>query len=334
MNKIKKLIVLCAVLPFMLLSIPTKVKAQNSGDSKILTKETINQWTMELSNWGRWGEEDELGTLNLITAQKRKNAALLVTEGVSVSLARNIPKEISPNTPTPLKQDLFVGEWAGHTWALDEYIMNYHGFAYSHIDALCHIFYDKKMYNGFSQDLVKPTGAEKLGINKMNKGIFTRGVLVDVPRLKGVPYLKPGETIIPADIEAWEKETGLKIESGDVLLIRTGRWACEKEEGSWDFTKKAAGLHPTMAKWLKERDVSVLGSDGVSDRYPSGIEGISSPIHQLVLVGLGMPLLDNLELENLATMAASLNRWEFLFVAAPLPIPGGTGSPINPIATF
>jgi kynurenine formamidase len=334
MIKIQKSIFLFILLSLMLTSIPNHGVAQNTSDSITLTKEIINQWTEELSNWGHWGENDELGTLNLITPQKRKNAASLVREGISVSLARDIPKETGPNTPTPLKHNLSVGEWTGHMWAGDEYTMEYHGFAYSHIDALCHIFYKKKMYNGFSQDLVKPNGAEKLDIQKMNKGIFTRGVLVDIPRLKGVPYLKPGDTILPEDIEAWEEEMEIKIKSDDVLLIRTGRWACEKEEGSWDFTEKAAGLHPTIAKWLKERDVSVLGSDGVNDRYPSEIEGVSSPIHQLLLVGLGMPLLDNLQLEDLASMAASLNRWEFLFVAVPLRIPGGTGSPLNPIATF
>jgi len=334
MNKFVKSIFLFIVLTFALASISTDVVAQNSGDLKTITKEIINQWTEELSNWGRWGKDDELGTLNLITSNKRKEAASLVTEGISVSLALDVPKNIGPNSQSPLEHVLEISEWAGHTWAVDKYTMEYHGFAYSHIDALCHILYKGKMYNGFSQDFVKPNGAGKLDIQKMNKGIFTRGILVDIPRLKGIPYLKPGAAIMPADIEAWEEKTGLKIESGDVLLIRTGRWVCEQQEGSWDFTKAAAGLHPTMAKWLKVRDVSVLGSDGVNDKYPSGIEGISSPIHQLLLVGLGMPLLDNLDLEELATTAATLNRWEFLFVATPLRIPGGTGTPINPIATF
>jgi kynurenine formamidase len=153
--------------------------------------------------------------------------------------------------------------------------MNYHGISYSHIDALCHIIYNQKMYNRHSKDLVKPNGAEKLGINNMKHGIFTRGVLVDIPKLKGKSYLEPDETIMPAYIESCEEETGLKIKSGDALFIRTGRSAYEKEDGQWEFSKKHASLHPTMAKWLKERDVAVLGSDGVI-----------SPIHEILLAGL------------------------------------------------
>ncbi len=308
--------------------------AQELNKEKPITKEVMNEWMHELSNWGRWGKDDELGTLNLITPEKRKEAASLVSEGISVSLARDISKNPTLNNPYPLKQSVTIEEWAGHHWASDTYTMRYHGNDYSHIDALCHIFYDGNMYNGFSQNLVKENGAEKLDIQKMKTGIFTRGVLVDIPMLRNVAYLKKGDIIKPEDMVAWEKKTGIKIKSGDVLLIRTGRWSRYKEEGSWDFGKDAIGLHPTMAKWLKKRDVAVIGSDGVSDTYPSGIEDIGAPIHQLLLVALGMPLLDNLQLEELATKAANLNKWEFLFVTAPLRIPGGTGSPINPIATF
>jgi kynurenine formamidase len=228
---------------------------------------------------------------------------------------------MGPDSPKPLKQNLDIVESEGQTWALDEYTMNYHGESYSHIDALCHIIYNQKMYNGYSKDLVKPNGTEKLGINNMKHGIFTRGVLVDIPKLKGKSYLAPDETIMPAYIESWEEETGLKIKSGDALFIRTGRSAYEKEDGQWEFSKKHAGLHPTMAKWLKEQDVAVLGSAGVNDAFPSGIEGVISPIHKILLAGLGMPLLDNLELEDLSLMAARLNKREFLFVAAPLTIP-------------
>ncbi|WP_169675731.1 cyclase family protein [Flavivirga algicola] len=308
--------------------------AQEPNKENPITKEVISEWMNELSNWGRWGKDDELGTLNLITPKKRKEAASLVTEGISISLARDISKKATRNNPHPLKQSITLEAWAGHNWASDTYTMRYHGNDYSHIDALCHIFYKGNMYNGFSQNLVKKNGAEKLDIQKMNTGIFTRGILVDMPLLKNVTYLKKEDIIKPEHMVAWEKKTGIKIKRGDVLLIRTGRWSRSKEEGVWNFGEDAVGLHPTMVKWLKERDVAVIGSDGVSDKYPSGIEGLGAPIHQLLLVALGMPLLDNLQLEALAAKAASLNRWEFLFVAAPLRIPGGTGSPINPIATF
>jgi hypothetical protein len=167
-----------------------------------LTKEIIHQWTEELSNCCRWGEDDERGTLNLIIAQNRKEEASLVTKGISVSLVKDIPKEIGPDSPKPLKQNLDVVEYKGQTRALDDCTMDHNGESYSHIDALCHIFYDQKIYNGYSKDLVKPNGTEKLGINNMKHGIFTCGVLVDVPRLKGKSYLEPDETIMPADMEA------------------------------------------------------------------------------------------------------------------------------------
>jgi len=173
-----------------------------------------------------------------------------------------------------------------------------------------------------------------MGVHHMKNGIFSRGILVDMPRFKGVPYLQPGTAITIGDLEAWEKETGITVKSGDILLIRTGRWAREKEKGKWNFVNAAAGLHASTARWLKERDVAVLGSDGTADVLPSGNESQTHPLHQLVLIGLGMPLLDNLNLEDVAKVAADQNRWEFLLVVAPLRIIGGTGSPLNPIATF
>jgi len=306
------------------------VAAQNADNPPELTVHVIDQWMTEISNWGRWGEDDELGTLNLITPEKRKQAAALVKDGVSVSLALDLNKEVGINNPTPFEQTMEIRE----NWAVDTYSVNYHGYAHSHTDALCHIFWNGKMYNGFSKENVKSTGTEKLGVHNMKNGIFTRGVLVDLPRLKGVPYLDPGSAIMTEDLEAWEKQAGVRVGSGDVLLLRTGRLVREKEVGPWNYGENAAGLHASVVKWLKERDVAVLGSDGASDRLPSGIEGLTHPVHQLALTALGMPIFDNLDLEALAEEAAARNRWEFLLFAAPLRVPGGTGSPLNPIATF
>ncbi len=326
-SKIHSKVCLIAALLLGLISGP--IQSQEAA----ITKEYVHQLLEEVSNWGRWGQDDELGTLNLIGPQQRIAAANLVKDGESISMAFNLAKETTPMNQNPLEHNLQVLEFAGDTWAVDNYSINYHGFAHSHIDALCHIFYQGKMYNGFSQELVKPTGAEKLGIHNMSKGIISRGLLVDLPWLRGVPYLEPGTAILPEDLNDWEKKTGIRVGSGDVLLIRTGRWA-KQAEGSWNFTEAAAGLHPSVVKWLRERDVAVLGCDGVSDRYPSGLEVSQSPIHFLVLYGLGMPILDNLDLEELSVEARQRNRYEFLFVAAPLRVEGGTGSPLNPIAIF
>jgi kynurenine formamidase len=190
------------------------------------------------------------------------------------------------------------------------------------------------MYNGYSRDLVTPEGCKKLAITNASDGIFTRGVLMDIPRLAGKPWLDPGTPIYPADLEAWEKKAGLRVGSGDVVLIRTGRWARWAAEGPWAIDQRSAGLHASSVAWLRERDVAVLGSDVASDVFPSGVEGESHPVHLLVLYSLGMPIFDNLDLDAVSEAAAARGRWEFLLTAAPIRITEGTGSPLNPIATF
>ena len=299
-----------------------------------VTAAEFNRWLSEISNWGRWGKDDELGTLNLITEANRKAASQLVRDGVSVSLALDLNKQKEGMNFNPFVQKLTTAGWGGHEVAGDTYSVEYHGFAHSHMDGLAHFAHNGQMYNGVSVDTLKTSGAEKLGIQNAKLGIFTRGILVDMPWFKGVDYLEPGTAITSEDLEAWEKRTGTKIGSGDVLLIRTGRWACMKQKGPWNFLEKAAGSHASVAKWLKKRDVAVIGSDGVNDVMPSDVEGKQNPLHELVLVGLGMPLLDNLDLEALAVEARQRNRWEFLFVGMPLRVPGGTGSPLNPLAVF
>jgi len=301
-----------------------------------LTKSAIDRWMKELSNWGRWGTHDEVGALNLITPAKRKQAAALVRDGVSVSLARDaeVQKAVDNGSPfvhemTNTGSNLLMGQYS-----MDTYSVSYHGWAHSHMDALCHMFYQGKMYNGYSQQEVTAKGSGRLAITNVKNGIFTRAVLVDIPRLKSVPYLEPGQAIYPEDLDAWEKKAGVKVESGDVVIIRTGRWARRATIGPWDIASKAPGLHASCAKWLKQRDVAMLGSDAASDVMPSGIDGVAQPIHQLVLIAMGMPIFDNLDLEAVSSAANQRKRWDFLLTAAPLAVPGGTGSPLNPIATF
>ena len=315
----------------LIVSLPLAAYAQ---DSLEVSTEEFESWFEEISNWGRWGEDDELGTLNLITPEKRRAAAQLVQDGVSVSLALNLNTQQDALNIYPFEHELTVEEFRGHEVAGDVYSVQYHGFAHSHLDGLAHFAHRGRMYNGFSVDGLKADGAERLGIHNVQNGIFTRGILVDMPWVEGVDYLEPGRAITVDDLEAWEERTGLRVSSGDVLLIRTGRWERVRQEGQWDFLEAAAGSHASIAKWLKERDVAVIGSDGVSDVMPSHVEGLFNPLHELVLVGLGMPILDNLDLDALSRAARERDRWEFLFVAAPLRVVGGTGSPLNPIATF
>ena len=305
-----------------------------SADSHVVSQAQYKKWMAEISNWGRWGKDDELGTLNLITPAKRLAAFGLVREGITVSMALELNTVADPVNTSPFEHELSTAEFGGHAVAGDRYAVQYHGFAHSHMDGLPHFLHDGKMYNGVSADVLKPKGATRLGIHNAHEGVFTRGVLVDMPAFKGVDFLEPGTAIKAADLEAWEKSTGIKVGSGDVLLVRTGRWERVRQKGQWNFVEQAAGMHASVATWLKERDVALIGCDGVSDVMPSGVEGLVNPLHELVLVGLGMRILDNLDLDAVAAEAAKRNRYEFLFVGAPLRVKGGTGSPLNPLAVF
>ena len=300
-----------------------------------LVKEDIENMMVTLSNWDRWGKEDELGTLNLITPKKRRQAAALVKDGVAVSLARDVIKNNIDGSPGFVHKMLKTGlsdEEIGS--AGDEYCVAYHGFTQTHMDALCHLFYKGKMYNGFSQREVTEKGAGKLSVLKIKQGVFTRGILMDMPRLFGVKYLKGSRAIYPEDLEAWEKKAGLKVTSGDVVLINTGRWLRRKTEGKWDIMQNSAGLHASCLPWLKKRDVAIVGSDLALDVLPSGVNGFELPVHWVVVVAMGMPILDNCDFEALSKAANARKRWSFLLTVSPLAVGGGTGSPVNPVAIF
>jgi kynurenine formamidase len=309
--------------------------ARQSPSQPKLNKADVDRWMNELSNWGRWGKEDQLGAVNLITPAKRKQALALVKEGISVSLAHDTNKETAQDNPQPFEHSMTLsGVGNRGQFSVDKIGVSFHGYQHTHLDALCHMFWQGKMYNGFSQEEVTKDGATKLSISNLKQGVFTRGILMDLPRLKGVPYLEPGTPIYPEDLDAWEKKAGIKVSAGDVIFIRTGRWARRAQVGPWNVGASSAGLHASCAKWIKQRDVAILGSDAASDVLPSGIEGVTHPIHQLTLVAMGVNIFDNCDLETASEACAKRNRWEFLLTAAPIAVVGGTGSPLNPIATF
>ena len=299
-----------------------------------MTKEDVDRWMTELSNWGRWGKDDQLGTLNLITPAKRKEAAGLVKEGVAISLAHDILKEKAEDNGSPFNQTVQPRppNFNGTGFGGDTYSVSYHGYAHTHMDALWHANYQGKMYNGYSIDTITPEGGTKDSILVAKNGVFTRGVLMDIPKLKDTEYLEPGTPIYPEDLDAWEKQAKVKVSSGDVIFIRTGRWARRADKGPWNVGRSAAGLHASCAKWLKSRDVAVLASDVAQDVSPSQVTGVGLPIHQIVLVALGLYIFDNCDLEQLSQETAKRKRWAFLVTAAPLAVPGGSGSPINPTA--
>jgi len=293
----------------------------------------FNQMFDQVSNWGRWGKDDELGAANLLTDAKRKQAASLVRSGVSVSLAHNPLKEKAEDNPQPYEVTVAVPK-PDAIGTSDTFRISYHGYAHSHLDALCHIFHRGMMYNGVSNSVVTAAGCGKAGIQGLKNGIVTRGILIDIPRLKGVPYLEPGTPVFPEDVEAWEKKAGVKVSSGDVIFLRTGRWARRAKVGPWAIASQAAGFHASIAPWLKARGVAMLGSDAAADVTPSLVEGAALPVHVLAIVALGMNLFDNQDLEAVAETAAKLNRWEFMLSVAPMPVQGGTGFPVNALAIF
>ena len=313
---------------------PEAAAAQEASMPPLVTQEEYERWLTELSNWGRWGPDDELGTLNLITPAKRTEAAALVTDGFSVSLASTAETERTVANPCPIEWTMVR---ATRTGASDQVAYPcIHGPGTTHLDAFAHIFFDGRMWNGYDvTDLVTMEGgAAKNSILNLKDGIVTRGVLYDIPRLKGVPYLEPGTRITVEDLEAWERQTGVRVGAGDALILRWGRWAREAEIGPFDTGAEAAGPDNTVIPWLRERDVAVVGweTPGYVPQPEGDLPRLA--LHNFVLTMLGVHLIDRGNFEALSEAAAARERWEFMLTIAPLPIPNGTGSPVNPLAIF
>ena len=314
-----------------------------------VTQQTIDGWKKTQSNWGRWGKDDQKGTLNLITPEVRKRAAALVQTGTVVSLSREIvPQHVggevptAPAAPAPVQQRMLSGPPKRPTGSTDSLIIAAHGYTITHFDALGHHLFDGKMYNGYaaSEHLSMENGLTRGSIAAYADGVFTRGVLVDMPLLKGVPYLEPGTPIYAEDLEAWEKFAGIRIGAGDAVFIRTGRWEREAAKGTWDIGKEAAGLDASIIPWLRQRNIALLGSETALSVVPfPATTTITNPddylpVHNFALVAFGMPLIDDTDLGPLAETASRLKRWTFLLTVAPIRVTTGTGVPVNPIATF
>ena len=302
-----------------------------------VTAEEFGELFRSLSSWGRWGESDERGALNRLEPERVVEAARLVREGTSVTLSLPVNTEAAPDNPDPAVHFMTAGatddtENGRLRFAMDFVGADYHHDGHTHIDALCHVAYEGSLYNGVPADAITARGATAASIEVLANGLVGRGVLLDIPRLHGLPWLEPGQHVFRDDLEAAEREQGVTVGEGDVVLVRTGHTRRLGEHGPWPTAVLKSGLHPTAMPFLAERGVAALGGDGNSDTAPSSTEGIDFPIHVLALNAMGVHLLDYLQLEDLLAACERAERWEFLFVAAPLRIPGGTGSPLNPLA--
>lgn len=300
----------------------------------LVTQAEYERWRKELSNWGRWGKDDEMGALNLITPAKRRAAAALVTEGLAVSLASNAATEKAVDVPCPAEWSMVSATPGAATDRIAYPCI--HGAGATHLDSLAHIFFNGVAWNGVpaSEVVTREKGAVRNSVLNMKNGIVTRAVLFDIPRLKGVPYLEPGSRIFADDLEAWEKKAGVTVGAGDALLLRWGRWARRATLGPWPVDQGSAGFDNSVIPWLKQRDVAVIAweTPGYVPQPPGDLPRLA--FHNFALTMLGVLLIDRADLEALSEAAAARNRWEFMLSVAPLPIPYGTGSPVNPLALF
>jgi kynurenine formamidase len=291
-----------------------------------------------VSNWGRWGQDDQRGTLNLLTPERVSAAAALVRRGRSVSLSYALSKAASVDNPKPMlhyMSRLTLGMTGEPTMNEDFIGLDYHGKLATHVDALCHCAYRGRLFNDVAAlDAVTGVGATFGAVTNFEDGIVGRGVLLDMPRQLGVDWIEPGAGLVPVQLEAVAASEAVVVGEGDVLLVRTGHFVRRSKIGAWDPDQVSAGLDVSCFPWLHARGVAVLGSDADTDARPSPVADVHTPDHALALAAMGMPLLDNMHLDRLAATCAEEGRWEFLFVTAPLRLPGGTGSPINPLAIF
>lgn len=291
-------------------------------------------------NWGRWGLNDERGTLNYITPEHIRAAAQLVRSGRTVSMAIPLNKVAGPDNPRPPAHYMahnYDIHWdlGEPQFATDYFGSEIHGDCHTHMDALCHVAYKGKLYNGKPVGSVTTHGPTMQDITAFAAGIVGRGVLVDLPRLRGVKWLEPGEAVTTEELEAAEKAQGVRLGAGDILLFRTGHHRRRLELGPWNpgyDGEGRAGLHATALTLLHERKVAVFFPDGDGETVPSQVEKIAYPIHALQIAAMGMVCADSLQFEELAPICEQEKRWEFLVTAAPLRLPRGTGSLFNPIA--
>ena len=307
-------------------------------DYPVPSGDDLDRMFTALSNWGRWGDDDERGALNHLTDARRAAAGSLVRSGEAVSLAYDLGTDASSENPRPAHHHMLAAGDArdangipGYEAARDYIGLDVHGLTTTHVDALSHMFVRGQMFGGRPASDVRSTGALSNTVMSMADGVVGRGVLLDVPRALGVDYLGPGDLVTAADLTTTAQLENVTVGPGDVLIVAWGREARRAAGGPGGM----AGLHPDCLPWLHERMVAVLGSDGISDPMPFlGIPEWPFPVHQIGITAMGLHLIDNVAVARLAAACAGAGRWEFLFSMCPLRITRGTGCPVNPVAVL
>ncbi|MEV4922854.1 cyclase family protein [Streptomyces roseoverticillatus] len=290
----------------------------------------------KVRTWGRWADA-ERGAWNRVGADHVRRAAALVRSGTVVPLGLSWDTAAGPDNRRPAlhyMSDLGDVEPSEPSTHKDFVGADYHGKGITHLDALSHVAYRGQLYGGgAARELVGAGGARFGGVAALGP-LVTRGVLLDLPAVQGVAWLEPGQAVHAGDVAAAEEALGVEIGEGDAVLLRTGRFRRRRELGPWDADAACAGFHVDAVPLLAGRGIALLGSDGDSDVRPSPVEGVHSPVHTLAVTAMGVPLLDNADVEELAAACAGTDRYEFLLIVSPLNVPGGTGSPVNPVAVL
>ena len=293
------------------------------------TQSRVEGYFKELNNWGRWGNDDQRGTANLITPAKRAQAAALVRSGRTVSLARDLGRQ-----PALMYHVTFPSQRERADVVLDRFDLVYHGFTITLIDALCHVGWDGELFNGRSfKDSLTADGATWCPIDSYFDGITTRGVLLDVAAGRKEGYVTVGQPVTPKELDEAAARAGVKVEPGDVLVVRNGDEAFRKAHPDWvPRVSPHPGMHLSCLEWFREKDIAAISWDMMDER-PTPYPGFAMSTH-LAIPFLGLVLVDNSYPERLAKACAEEGRYEFMFSATPIRLSGATGAPAHPIAVF
>ena len=315
--------------------------SQVATGARPISRAEFDQTFEACKNWGRWGADDERAALNFIGPEQVTAAAGLVRSGRTVTCAWPLDTVAGPDNPKPvlhhmtMGDDIPLGDSGDLRVLLDFFGMEPHGDAHSHIDATCHVVYRGLVFNGVPvEQAADSTGCNVQAMDVAKDGLVSRGVLIDMPKLRGTKWVEPGEAIEPDEFLEAEEATGTKLRRGDIVFLRTGHARKRLDEGPWDAATSKAGLHTSVMPILHEREVAAIGYDGDGEAVPSNCEGVAYPIHAIGIVAMGLYFCDSLYFEDLAAACAEEGRSEFMCVISPLRLARGTGSPVNPTAIF